>query len=176
MKIPVFIRIFAMLSSGLAFVCGNSFAQDSPSNPDQNSRYVGVEVCQGCHEDVYKSCPRGDVEKQESGDSRLRRLPRPGRGTCQRRRSRTYRTLWRRATRSDSGPLRMLSRIGNQPSPHPCSSQLLDVPLCASRLASQASARQAVAATLSRLPSREISARGSLKWQTSPCDARHVRR
>jgi predicted CXXCH cytochrome family protein len=55
MKIPVLIRIFALILSGLAFVCGNSFAQDSPSNPDQNSKYVGVEVCQGCHEDVYKS-------------------------------------------------------------------------------------------------------------------------
>jgi len=55
MKIPVFIRMFALMLSGLAFACGNSFAQDSPSNPDQNSKYVGVEVCEGCHEDVYKS-------------------------------------------------------------------------------------------------------------------------
>ena len=39
----------------VAVVCGRVFAQDSPSPADQNSKYVGADVCQGCHEDIYQS-------------------------------------------------------------------------------------------------------------------------
>jgi len=55
MKITALLRFLALTLSGLAFLCGSSFAQDSQAAPEQNSKYAGVEVCQGCHEEVYKS-------------------------------------------------------------------------------------------------------------------------
>lgn len=41
--------------SALALIGVLSSARDSASTPDQNSKYAGVEVCQGCHEDIYKA-------------------------------------------------------------------------------------------------------------------------
>ena len=55
MKISVSLRLFPLLLSGLVFLSGGSIAQESPSPSDQNSKYAGVEVCQGCHEDIYKA-------------------------------------------------------------------------------------------------------------------------
>jgi predicted CXXCH cytochrome family protein len=39
----------------LVFAAGNAlvFAQD-PDQPPPNSKYAGVDVCQGCHEDLHK--------------------------------------------------------------------------------------------------------------------------
>jgi len=162
MKIPVFIRIFALMLSGLAFVCANLFAQDSPSNPDQNSKYVGVEVCQGCHEDVYKSFAKSAHAETLKSKNPATRGCEGCHGPGAEHASAGDPELIERYTgvqpRIDSGPLRTLSRIGNQPGPHQGSSQLLDVPLRPPCVASPASARQAVAGAVPRLPSRQINA------------------
>lgn len=55
MKISVFFRLFPLVLSDLVLICAPSFAQDTASAPDQNSKYAGVEVCQGCHEDIYRA-------------------------------------------------------------------------------------------------------------------------
>lgn len=48
----------AMLALAVAGVIGGSvFAQESPEHPKKadSSKYVGSDVCQGCHEDQYKT-------------------------------------------------------------------------------------------------------------------------
>jgi len=50
--------ISAIFLSGLGgLACDNLFAQQSPERPKNadTSKYVGADVCQGCHEDQYKS-------------------------------------------------------------------------------------------------------------------------
>ena len=142
MKISVFIRIFAMLSSGLALVCGGFVRSGFPIQPRQEFQVRGVEVCQGCHEDVYKSFTKSaHAETLKSKNPATRGCEAchgPGADHANARRSRTHRALQRRQAGSDSGPLRTLSRSRNQPGAHQGSSQLLDMPLCPPRLAAQA--------------------------------------
>jgi predicted CXXCH cytochrome family protein len=48
----------AIFLAGLVGIaCGTSFGQESPERPKtaDTSKYVGADVCQGCHEDQYKS-------------------------------------------------------------------------------------------------------------------------
>ena len=50
------------------FALPQLFAQN-PASPENSSKYVGVEVCQGCHEDAYNSFMKSPhVETLKSGN------------------------------------------------------------------------------------------------------------
>jgi predicted CXXCH cytochrome family protein len=51
------LALATLVLSAAGFVCGTVFAQDSTGRPQKigPSKYVGTDVCQGCHEDQYKT-------------------------------------------------------------------------------------------------------------------------